>query len=64
LSRIVAIPVTHLEARSGRLKPIDDLLDLVGKEACDSGAENAGKLGLEQLAKGAVERLAGTGVIR
>src|SRR5262249_39151062 len=56
--------LTHLKASPGRLKPIDDLLDLVGQEACDSGAENAGKLGLQQVAKGAVGRLAGAGGVR
>ena len=55
--------LSQLEAAARRVEPLVQLVDLVGEEARDRGAEDAGELGLKQVAQGAVERLAIAGVV-
>ena len=55
--------LAHLEAAAGGVEAVVEFADLVGEEVRDRGAEDAGKLRVEQPAEGAVERLAIAGII-
>src|SRR5439155_5977001 len=55
--------LSQLEATARRVEPLIQLVDLVGEEARDRGAEDARELGLQQVAQCAVESLAIAGVV-
>ena len=55
--------LAHFEAAARRVEALVEFVDLVGEEATDRGAEDAGKLGVQQMTQRAVERLAITGVV-